>query len=142
MLTSFPGPLPTSADDDTPSGIGLRRATPRDAPALRAVFDASVRDAWTFLGERTACSMFPPSHRDELVERSAPPNALLVAEDAGRIVGFVAVRREEGELFPLFVDPARARSVYAAAGYVPDGTVRESVFDGAELRELRLLKRL
>ena len=37
---------------------------------------------------------------------------------------------------------ARALSVYAAAGYVPDGTVRESDFHGEPLRELRLVKRL
>jgi GNAT superfamily N-acetyltransferase len=36
----------------------------------------------------------------------------------------------------------RARSVYAAAGYRPDGTVRESDFDGECLRELRLVKSL
>jgi ribosomal protein S18 acetylase RimI-like enzyme len=34
----------------------------------------------------------------------------------------------------------RARSVYAAAGYLPDGTARESDFHGAQLRELRLVK--
>ena len=36
----------------------------------------------------------------------------------------------------------RALSVYAGAGYVPDGTVRESDFDGRCLRELRLVKPL
>lgn len=34
---------------------------------------------------------------------------------------------------------ARALSVYAAAGYEPDGSVRESGFRGVELRELRLV---
>ncbi len=47
----------------------------------------------------------------------APPDALLVATD-------------------------RARAVYAAAGYRPDGTVRESDSGGAPLRELRLVKPL
>ena len=36
----------------------------------------------------------------------------------------------------------RARAVYAAAGYRPDGEARESDFEGAPLRELRLVKAL
>jgi hypothetical protein len=68
-------------------------------------------------------------------------------------------------MFLLFVDPAhaghdphplvraaaflfteerntRARAVYAAAGYRPDGTVRESELHGVPLRELRLVTTL
>jgi RimJ/RimL family protein N-acetyltransferase len=37
---------------------------------------------------------------------------------------------------------ARALALYAAAGYRPDGTVRESDLDGAVLREPRLVKAL
>jgi len=37
---------------------------------------------------------------------------------------------------------ARAKAVYTAAGYRPDGTVRESVFRGQALREPRLVKSL
>jgi ribosomal protein S18 acetylase RimI-like enzyme len=36
----------------------------------------------------------------------------------------------------------RALAVYTAAGYRPDGSVRESNFRGAQLRELRLVKPL
>jgi ribosomal protein S18 acetylase RimI-like enzyme len=36
----------------------------------------------------------------------------------------------------------RAIAVYTAAGYRPDGSVRESDFRGTRLRELRLVKRL
>jgi ribosomal protein S18 acetylase RimI-like enzyme len=36
----------------------------------------------------------------------------------------------------------RALAVYARAGYLPDGTDRESDFRGAAIRELRLVKRL
>lgn len=36
----------------------------------------------------------------------------------------------------------RALAVYAAAGYRPDGTIRESDFRGTRLRELRLVKHL
>ena len=37
---------------------------------------------------------------------------------------------------------ARALAVYRSAGYRPDGSVRESVFRGAPIRELRLVKSL
>jgi len=37
---------------------------------------------------------------------------------------------------------ARARQVYEAAGYRPDGAVRRSEFEGQTLRELRLVKDL
>jgi GNAT superfamily N-acetyltransferase len=37
---------------------------------------------------------------------------------------------------------ARALSVYEAAGYRADGTVRESTFRGTPIRELRLVKQL
>jgi RimJ/RimL family protein N-acetyltransferase len=36
----------------------------------------------------------------------------------------------------------RGRAVYAAAGYRPDGTVRESELHGVGLRELRLVTML
>jgi ribosomal protein S18 acetylase RimI-like enzyme len=36
----------------------------------------------------------------------------------------------------------RALAVYASAGYRPDGTVRESDFNGIAIRELRLVKQL
>ena len=149
-----------------------------DAAAIGAVFDAAVRDGWTFLGERAQRPMFSAQDWDKTVADHAPPRALIVATDAAdRVVGFTAVHPEEGEMFLLFVDPARAgqgvgrllldaahdalraagctevfllteernaraRAVYAAAGYRPDGTVRESDFDGAPLREVRLVKKV
>jgi len=36
----------------------------------------------------------------------------------------------------------RALHVYASAGYLPDGSIRETEFRGTRLRELRLVKRL
>ena len=44
----------------------------------------------------------------------------------------------------LFVHEAniRARAVYASAGYRPDGTIRDSDFRGASVREVRLVTRL
>ena len=61
---------------------------------------------------------------------------LEAAHDALRAAG-----RRESFLFTEERN-ARALTVYAAAGYFPDGTVRESEFDGASLRELRLVKKL
>jgi GNAT superfamily N-acetyltransferase len=159
-------------------GIGLRRAVAGDAQAIGAVFDAAVRDGWTYLGELAQRPMFSAQHWDEFVVDHAPPRALIVAtDDADEVVGFTAIHPEVGEMFLLFVDPshggrgigrvllnaahdvlraagnseaflfteernARARAVYAAAGYRPDGEVRESDFEGAPLRELRLVKPL
>jgi GNAT superfamily N-acetyltransferase len=148
-----------------PGHITLRRAVAGDAQAVGAVFDAAVRDGWTFLGEVSQRPMFSAEHWAELVVDHAPPNALLVADSTYGVVGFSAVHAEDGEMFLLFVDPAhagrgvgrllldaahdvlraagcseaflfteernsRARAVYAAAGYRPDGTVRESDFNG------------
>jgi GNAT superfamily N-acetyltransferase len=158
--------------------VSLRRATAADAEAIGAVFDAAVRQGWSYLGELAERPMFGPDHWVELVADHAPPNALLVATDeAGGIVGFAATHAGDGELYLLFVDPeragrgvgrvlleaahdvlreggtseaylfteernTRARAVYAAAGYLPDGSVRASDFRGAPLREVRLVKRL
>ena len=92
-----------------PPGISLRRATAGDAQAIGAVFDASVRVGWTYLGELVCKPMFSPEDWDKLVADHAPPNVLLVAiDEAGGVVGYTAVHPEEGELFLLFVDPAHA----------------------------------
>ena len=170
--------LAESKHASQPAGVTLRRAVPSDAQAVGAVFDAAVRDGWTFLGELARRRMFSSEQWDELVADHAPPNALIVAIDrAHGVVGFTAVHPEVGEMFLLFVDPAhagrgvgrllldaahdilraagcteaflfteernaRALAVYSAAGYRPDGTVRESDLSGAALRELRFVKQL
>jgi ribosomal protein S18 acetylase RimI-like enzyme len=159
-------------------GISLRRATAGDAQAIGAVFDASVRVGWSFLGELVRQPLFSADDWDRLVVDHAPPNVLLVATDeADRVVGYTAVHPGDGEMFLLFVDPAhagrgigrtllsaahdalraagcneaflftheqneRALAVYASAGYLPDGTSRESNFHGTPTRELRLVKQL
>jgi ribosomal protein S18 acetylase RimI-like enzyme len=158
--------------------ISLRPAVAADAQAIGAVFDAAVREGWSYLGDLARDPVFGPDEWDRLVADHAPPNVLLVATDEeDRVVGFTAVHPGDGEMFLLFVDPAhagrgigrvlleaahdalreagcaeaflftnerneRALSVYRAAGYTPDGSVREVDFRGAKLREPRLVKRL
>jgi ribosomal protein S18 acetylase RimI-like enzyme len=96
-------------NDAEASAIKLRRATAGDAQAIGAVFDASVRAGWTFLGELVRRPLFSPEDWDKLVADHAPPNVLLVATDEDdRVVGYAAVHPEDGEMFLLFVDPAHA----------------------------------
>ena len=163
---------------ETPPPITLRGAVPEDAPAIGAVFDAAVRESWTYLGDLALEPMFTPEDWEKLVVDHAPPNALTVAvDDSEHVVGFSAVHPADGEMFLLFVHPAyggrgigrtlliaahdelrtagrreaflyvheaneRALSVYAAAGYRPDGKDRVSDFRGVEIRELRLVTQL
>jgi ribosomal protein S18 acetylase RimI-like enzyme len=89
--------------------VSLRRAVPGDAQKIGAVFDAAVREAWTYLGPLAREPMFPPEEWDKLVTEHAPPNVLLVAiDELGNIVGFTAVHPREGEMFLLFVHPEHA----------------------------------
>jgi GNAT superfamily N-acetyltransferase len=61
---------------------------------------------------------------------------LSAADDALRTAGC-----KEAFLF-VHEQNERALAVYGRAGYRPDGTVRESDFNGMPIRELRLVKRL
>ena len=89
--------------------ISIRRAGPDDAQKIGAVFDAAVREGWTYLGELALTPMFPPEEWDKEVADHAPPNALLVAVDElQRVVGFTAVHPGEGEMYLLFVHPEHA----------------------------------
>ena len=89
--------------------MSIRRAAADDAQSIGVVFDAAVRDAWTYLGALARESMYPPSEWDKLVVDHAPPNVLLVAVDADNgVVGFTAAHPQTGELFLLFVHPAHA----------------------------------
>ncbi len=85
----------------------IRRTNSGRRPKDRcAVFDAAVRQAWTYLGELARNPMFPPEEWDKVVLEHAPPNVLLVATDElGDVVGFTAVHPQEGEMFLLFVHP-------------------------------------
>ena len=104
--------------------LTIRRAEADDAQAIGAVFDAAVREGWTYMGELAARPMFPPEEWDAEVANHAPPNAMLVAiDEAGRLIGFAAVHPAEGEMFLLFVHPDHAgrgvgRTLLAAADEV------------------------
>ncbi len=87
----------------------MRRAVADDAQKIGAVFDAAVREGWTFLGEVVRTPMFPPEEWDKVVLEHAPPNALLVAVDErGDVAGFTAVHPADGEMYLLFVHPEHA----------------------------------
>jgi GNAT superfamily N-acetyltransferase len=71
-----------------------------------------------------------PVHAGRGVGRAMLDAAHDVLRDAGRTEAFLFTEERN----------TRARAVYAAAGYRPDGMVRESDPGGVSLRELRLVK--
>ena len=71
----------SAGEPGTGNEYSLRRAVADDAQAIGAVFDAAVRESWTFLGEIAQQPMFCPQDWDQLVTDHAPPDALLVAAD-------------------------------------------------------------
>lgn len=88
----------------------IRRAEPRDAPAIRAVharairalaaahYDASTIEAWA--GRMTDASYAAP----------IATRTMLVAEDAdGRLAGFGQLEPDAGVIEACYVDPAHAR---------------------------------
>lgn len=101
--------------------VALRPAIAADAASIGAVFDASVKAGWHYLGALAAEPMFSAQDWVRLVADHMPPNLLLVAEDdAGSVVGYVAAHPRDGELFLLFVDLDHAgrgigRALLAAA---------------------------
>ena len=87
----------------------IRPAVAGDAEDIGAVFNAAVRDGWTYLGALAREPMFPPDEWNKLVVEHAPPNVLLVAlDETGNVVGFTAVHPKDGEMFLLFVHPQHA----------------------------------
>ena len=97
------------AAESAASEFAVRRAFAEDAQGIGAVFDAAVRASWTFLGDAAQPPMYSARDWDQLVADHAPPDALLVATDAGHgVIGYVAVHTEAGEIFLVFVHPAHA----------------------------------
>ncbi len=88
--------------------ISIRPALANDAQGIGAVFDAAVREGWTYLGDIAREPMFPADEWDELVAEHTSPNVLLVAIEETDVVGFTAVHPLEGEMFLLFVHPEHA----------------------------------
>jgi ribosomal protein S18 acetylase RimI-like enzyme len=90
-------------------GITLRPAVHGDARAIGAVFDAAVRESWTYLGDLAARPMFTLADWEQLVSDHQPPKTLLVAVDeTDGVVGYTAAHPEDGEMFLLFVHPAHS----------------------------------
>jgi ribosomal protein S18 acetylase RimI-like enzyme len=91
------------------SQIVLRRAVIDDALGISAVFDAAVRQGWTYLSDLVRKPMFTLQEWEQDIADHADPNLLLVAvNDSNEIVGFTAVHPKEGEMFLLFVHPDQA----------------------------------
>jgi ribosomal protein S18 acetylase RimI-like enzyme len=127
------------------SEVEIRRASADDAEAIGAVFDSAVRVGWAYLGEIVESPLFAADDWDRLVADHAPPNVLLVATDSGgRVLGYVAVHPQDGELFLLFVDPAYGgrgvgRKLLAAAHEALSAAGCERAFLYTEERNERAL---
>ena len=143
----------------------MRAAEPADHDAMAEVFLAAGRAAWGFAGEDALAAMRAPFFgRGELVAEDESGVLGFVAAVACEIdllythprawgsgAGRALLAAGEGVLrdsgcttATLWTEErnARARRVYEAAGWRPDGQVKERVWNGAPLTELRYRKAL
>src|SRR4051794_33043046 len=144
----------------------LRPATAADDAAMADVFLAAARAAWGFTGEAALAAMRAPAlgSRGEIVAVDEEGVAGFVApveceidllythprtwgNGIGRLLlaaGEEALRAAGCREATLWTEERneRPRRVYEAAGWRTDGGVRERVWNGARLRELRYSKRL
>jgi len=146
-------------------GYVVRPARPEDRPAMAEAFVAAGRAAWGFAGEAALAGMRAPEFAGgELVVEDAQGVAGFAVLDGceldllythprvwGRGAGRLLLAAAEDALRAAGCRDAtlwteerneRPRRVYEAAGWRLDGEVRERVWNGAPLRELRHRKRL
>jgi GNAT superfamily N-acetyltransferase len=72
--------------------IAVRRARPADAPELRRIFVDAGRAAWGGIVSPAALAALSPPDRWEDAIDAPDPQAVLVAESDGDIVGFAVIR--------------------------------------------------
>jgi GNAT superfamily N-acetyltransferase len=143
----------------------VRAAEPADHAAMAELFLAAARAAWRFAGEDAPAAMRPPVFvGGELVAEDEHGVAGFVialnceidllythprvwGSGLGRellAAGESALRDSGGSEATLWTEERneRPRRFYEAAGWRPDGEVRERVWNGAPLRELRYRKTL
>jgi GNAT superfamily N-acetyltransferase len=143
----------------------VRAAEASDHDAMADVFLAAARAAWGFAGEEALAAMRAPFFgRGELVAVDDEGVAGFVApvgceidllythprawgRGYGRVLlaaGEAALRESGCRDATLWTEERnlRPRRVYEAAGWEHDGGVRERVWNGAPLRELRYRKTL
>lgn len=107
-----------------------------DAPNLLLVAVDRMGSIVGFTAVQHRGEMFLLFVHPDQAGRGVGRRLLTAADDALRAAGC-----REAFLF-VHEQNDRALAVYRAAGYSPDGSVRESMFRGTALRELRLVKPL
>ena len=146
-------------------GPHVRAAEPADYDAMADVFLRAARAAWSFTGEAALDAMRAPAFTGgELVAEDADGVVgFVIARNCeiellythprvwGRGVGRDLLAAGEAQLREGGCDEAslwteerneRPRRFYEAAGWRPDGEVKERMWNGAPLRELRYRKTL
>ena len=145
----------------------IRPATAGDAEPMAAIFSAAARIAWGFLGPEAVAALdtapafspdatwvaevdgrvvgFASIRPGELHTLYTHPQAWGTGAGRALLAHAEAQLRAQGFAeATLWTEERneRALRVYAAAGWRPDGPVRERIWHGTPLRELRLRRRL
>jgi GNAT superfamily N-acetyltransferase len=145
--------------------VELRPATEADYDAMAAAFLAAGRAAWGFAGDAALTGMRAPAFGgteivavdDEGVAGFVTPAGCEIdllythprvwGQGVGRALlaaGEAALRESGCAEATLWTEERneRPRRFYEAAGWRPDGEVKERMWNGAPLRELRYRKTL
>jgi GNAT superfamily N-acetyltransferase len=143
----------------------VRPATPEDTATMAEIFITAARAAWGFAGDEALDAMQPPelAGGELVVEdkgrvvgfavvKGCELDLLYTSPDAwGRGAGRALLVAAEHSLrdagcteVTLWTEERneRARRIYQASGWRPGKEVRERVWNGAPLRELRYRKLL